>query len=330
DALRSAQRELADAINRHRFTQFLFFRQLDQLKRYANDHRVRLIGDLPIFISGDSADVWSHPHLFQLDKHRRPTVVAGVPPDLFSKTGQRWGNPIYNWPAMQRDNFAWWIARFRSALTQADLVRIDHFRGFAACWQIPADHPTAEHGRWVKAPGRQLFQTIRQQIGQLPFIAEDLGTITPDVESLRDNLRLPGMRILHFAFNGDPTSPYLPHNYIRNAVAYTGTHDNDTTVGWFNTLPPKHARFLHQYLGHPCTNRDIAWSLIRLCWSSVADCAIAPLQDVLSLGSKARMNVPGTCNGNWRWRVREAQLKTETLDRLAEMTTVCGRAPHAG
>ena len=324
-ALDTARRELADVIGRHRFVQFLFFRQLRSLRDYAAGRGVRLIGDLPIFVSADSADVWANPHLFQLDRRRRPKAVAGVPPDYFSKTGQRWGNPLYDWEAMKRDSYAWWVARLRAALTQADLVRIDHVRGFEAYWRIPASRPTAERGRWVKVPGVELFETVRGKLGGLPFIAEDLGLITPEVEALRDRFALPGMRVLQFGFGGDVGNPFLPHNYVRNAVAYTGTHDNDTTAGWYASLRRPERRHVLQYA--PGADRDPAWAMIRLAWSSVADCAITPLQDVLGLDGKARMNTPGTARGNWRWRVRADQLDKGALDRLGEITETFGRAP---
>ena len=325
-ALRDARRELADAVGRHRFAQFLFFRQLDALRTYARDQGVKLIGDLPIFVSGDSADVWANSHLFQLDKHRRPRAVAGVPPDYFSETGQRWGNPLYDWRAMARDRYAWWVARARSALDQVDLVRIDHFRGFEAYWSVPADAPTAQTGRWVKAPGAELFKTLRQKLGHLPFIAEDLGVITPEVEALRDGFGLPGMRVLQFGFGGGPDNAFLPHNYVRNAVAYTGTHDNDTTAGWFASLKRKDKDHVRRLA--PGVDKDPAGELLRLVWSSVADYAIAPVQDVLALGSETRMNTPGTATGNWRWRMTPEMLKGKAYDRLGQLTeTYDRRAP---
>lgn len=324
-ALSAARDELSDEIGRHQFAQFLFFRQLAELRRHAKMRGVRLIGDLPIFVSGDSADVWAHPELFLLDKDRRPTVVAGVPPDYFSETGQHWGNPLYDWRKMQRQNFAWWVQRVGMALRQADMVRLDHFRGFSACWTIPAKAPTAQTGKWVRAPGSELFDTLRQQIGQLPFIAEDLGLITPDVEQLRDALDLPGMRVLQFAFGGGPDSPFLPHNFIHNAVVYTGTHDNDTTAGWYNSLNAAERAALRAYAPGP--SRRIARRLIALAWSSVARMAIAPLQDVLELGSGARMNTPGTSAGNWRWRADASMVQPGSLDQLASLTAQYNRCP---
>ena len=289
-ALERARREFSDAIDRHRFCQFLFHRQWTDLKRYARRKGIHLIGDIPIFVSSDSADVWSNPELFQLDDDRRPLVVAGVPPDYFSATGQLWGNPLYNWEALRQTDYAWWVARLRSILELVDLVRLDHFRGFESYWEIPAGMPTAQVGRWAPGPGAALLETLNNALGGLPLIAEDLGIITAEVEALRDALQLPGMRILQFAFSGNPDDRFLPHNYERKTVVYTGTHDNDTTRGWHDALGEDEARFLHRYA--PSTDGDPAWDMIRLAWSSVADYALAPLQDVLSLGTEARMNFP--------------------------------------
>jgi 4-alpha-glucanotransferase len=321
EALAQARRELADAVGLHQFRQFLCFRQWQNLRRHAHDRGLRLIGDVPIFISGDSADVWANPHLFQLDERRRPRVVAGVPPDYFSATGQLWGNPLYDWEAMRADKYAWWVARLRATLEQVDLVRLDHFRGFEAYWEIPAGMPTAQVGRWVKAPGAELFGTLREALGRLPVIAEDLGLITPEVEALREQLGLPGMRILQFAFGGAAEDRFLPHNYERNTVVYTGTHDNDTTMGWYQTLSPRESAFLHRYVPH-VDNNTVAWDLLRLAWGSVADLAVAPLQDVLSLGPEARMNLPGRAQGNWRWRYTAEMLTPAVLDHLADVTEI--------
>jgi 4-alpha-glucanotransferase len=321
-ALRTAREELSDAIGRQQFIQFLFFRQLDALRRHARQRSVQMIGDLPIFISADSSDVWANPQLFQLDRQRRPKAVAGVPPDYFAKTGQRWGNPLYDWDAMRRDGYAWWIERAKGALAQADLVRLDHFRGFSAYWRIPAHHPTAERGRWIPAPGRELFAALRRELHGLPFIAEDLGMITPDVESLRDEFGLPGMRVLQFAFGGGD-SPFLPHNYIRNTIAYTGTHDNDTTAGWFAQLSRNERAAVVRYA--PLAKQDVAWEFIRLAWASVAKIAVAPMQDVLRLGSKARINTPGKPTGNWGWRLRAADLTGAAKEELGALTETFGR-----
>jgi len=324
-ALQQARQELAALMELHRFRQFLFYHQWRALKAYAREQGIRLIGDVPIFVAGDSADVWTNPRLFKLDERHRPSEVAGVPPDYFSKTGQLWGNPLYNWPEHQRTGYAWWTARMRATLQQVDLVRLDHFRGFEAAWEVPADHPTAEKGRWVKGPGADLFHVLREKLGGLPFIAEDLGVITPEVRDLRLNFELPGMRILQFAFGGAPEKRFLPHQHERNTVVYTGTHDNDTTRGWFESLTKDELRFFRDYA--PSTDGDAAWDLIRLAWASVADYAIAPLQDVLSLGNEARMNYPGRPSGNWRWRFRADMLTERLFDRLAQLTEIYERAP---
>jgi 4-alpha-glucanotransferase len=323
-ALARAKSELAGAIGRHQFGQFLFFRQWRELKAYANDRGLRLIGDIPIFVSGDSADVWSHPDLFFLDEHGQPTVVAGVPPDYFSDTGQLWGNPLYNWAELRKTNYTWWVARMRATLDQVDLIRLDHFRGFEAYWEIPAGMPTAQIGQWVPGPGIDLFQTLQRELGGLPLIAEDLGVITPEVEALREHLGLPGMRILQFAFGGAVENRFLPHNYEHNTVVYTGTHDNDTTRGWYATLTPGEGDFLRRYLARDA--HDISWDLIRLAWASVANCAVAPLQDILNLGTEARMNLPGRPAGNWGWRFTGDMLSGASLDRLRALTELYGRA----
>jgi 4-alpha-glucanotransferase len=323
--LRQARQDLAAAMELHRFRQFLFDRQWRALKVYAHRQGIRLIGDVPIFVAGDSADVWTNPELFLLDERRRPTRVAGVPPDYFAKTGQLWGNPLYDWPEHQRTGYAWWTARLRAALKQVDLIRLDHFRGFEAYWEVPAGDPTAEKGRWVNGPGADLFRVLREALGSLPLIAEDLGVITPEVEELRLRLGLPGMRILQFAFGGAREDRFLPHRHERNTVVYTGTHDNDTTRGWYESLTEAEVRYLRAYA--PSSDGDAAWDLIRLAWASVADYALAPLQDVLSLGSAARMNFPGVPSGNWRWRFRADMLTETLLDRLAHFTDIYQRAP---
>jgi 4-alpha-glucanotransferase len=325
-SLARAGKQLEDAVGRHKFRQFVFFRQWRAVKAYANAKGVRLIGDIPIFVSSDSADVWSNPACFLLDARRRPTVVAGVPPDYFSATGQLWGNPLYNWEALRQTNYVWWTARLKAALAQVDLVRVDHFRGFEAYWEVQAGMPTAQVGRWVKGPGVDLFEKMEAALGShLPIIAEDLGIITPEVDALRERLGFPGMRILQFAFNGDLHDRYLPHMYERNTVVYTGTHDNDTSAGWYGSAPEKERDLVRRYVARD--GHDVAWDLIRLAWSSVADLAVTPLQDVLSLGSEARMNTPGRAAGNWAWRYQEWQLAGGVLDRLAEMTELYGRTP---
>ena len=322
--LREIRNTRRDDIKRHQFSQFLLLRQMEAIRRYTHDKGVKVIGDLPMFVSADSADVWANPRLFQLDSRHRPKAVAGVPPDYFSRTGQRWGNPLYDWDIMRREHFAWWIRRVRSELRFADLLRIDHFRGFDGYWRIPARSRTARSGRWAKAPGAELLATLRDALGGSPFIAEDLGLITPQVEKLRDDFGLPGMRVLQFAFGSDANNPFLPHNYVRNTVVYTGTHDNDTTAGWYRMLDAKQQAAVKQYLH--CADEDIAWDLIRLAWSSVAQIAIAPLQDVLGLGSEARMNTPGTATGNWRWRMRGDALRHDLVQALADLTRLYGRA----
>jgi 4-alpha-glucanotransferase len=323
DFLTQARNEFANAIGLHQFGQFLFFRQWRRLKTYANERGIRIIGDIPIFVSSDSADVWANPHLFVLDRERRPTVVAGVPPDYFSATGQLWGNPHYDWPAMEKSGFAWWIARFRSTFNLVDVVRLDHFRGFEAYWEIPAGSQNAIKGRWVQAPGVALLATLKETFGTLPIIAEDLGVITPEVDAMRRRFDLPGMRILQFAFGDRAENRFLPHNYDLNTVVYTGTHDNDTTCGWYRTANEGERDHVRRYLARD--GSDAAWDLMRAAWASVAYYAIAPLQDVLNLGNEARMNFPGKPQGNWAWRFQADQLNPWILDRLAEMTDIYGR-----
>lgn len=322
-ALTAARRDLNERFEQHRFAQFLFDRQWQALRAYAHHRGIKLIGDAPIFVAGDSTDVWAHPHLFLLDAERRQTVVAGVPPDYFSVTGQLWGNPIYDWAAAKAEGYRWWTARLQSGLRQVDLVRLDHFRGFAAAWHVPAGAATAENGTWIPGPGDDLFHQLGNSLGGLPLVAEDLGLITEDVDLLRKRFGMPGMRVLHFAFS-DAENKYLPHNFDeQNTVVYTGTHDNDTTRGWYTTLPEKERDLVRRYLGRD--GSDIAWDLIRLAWSSVADTAIAPLQDVLDLGVEARMNTPGKAEHNWCWRLNDGALTDAMLARLAEMTAIYGR-----
>lgn len=309
------------------FVQWCFASQWQALHAYARAKGIEVVGDLPIFVAHHSADCWARPDLFLLDAAGEPQVVAGVPPDYFSATGQRWGNPLYDWAAMQREGFAWWIGRLRHELGRADRVRIDHFRGFAAYWEIPADCPTAVDGRWVPAPGEALFAALRDALGGLPVIAEDLGIITPDVEALRDGLGLPGMKVLQFAFGGDGTHAYLPHNYASpNCCVYTGTHDNDTALGWWQALPETERRFASAYLGlggHDDANAP--WALVRAAWASIASVAICQLQDVLGLDARHRMNTPGQL-GAWTWRFRWDQVGPDTAARLAALTLACGRA----
>ena len=295
-ALEQARRELADLVDQVRLAQFLLFRQANRLKAYARSKGVRLIGDLPAFVSGDSSDVWAHPELFLLDKHRRPHFVAGAPPDYFSAQGQLWGNPIYDWEAMTATGYSWWIDRLRAVLAHVDLVRLDHFRAFAAAWHVPAGMPTAQTGEWRPGPGARLFHAVRQELGTPPFVAEDLGVITPEVCALRDDFGIAGTRVLQFAFDGDPANVHLPRNYTANTVAYTATHDNATTREWYAALSDPERRSFWNCLGRTRGDLyDAAPESIRLVWTSPAALAITPLQDLLNLGGEARMNVPGPC-----------------------------------
>lgn len=278
---------------------------------------------MPIFVALDSADVWAEPTLFLLDLDRRPRVQAGVPPDYFSATGQLWGNPLYDWEAHEKNRYAWWKSRLATALRQVDLVRLDHFRGFEAAWHVPARASTAENGRWVAGPGAKLFEAVRKELGSLQLIAEDLGVITPEVDALRHELGLPGMRIAQFAFGGATEERFLPHNYERHTVVYTGTHDNNTTAGWYAELTPEELRYFRRYV--PDSSEGAHWDLIRLAWASVAELAVAPLQDVLGVGTEARMNMPGKPSGNWRWRATESQIAGAEWEKLAELTTTYQR-----
>src|SRR5712692_1385821 len=306
EALGEARRELANQIDQVRFAQFLLFRQGDQLKAHAHSRGVGLIGDLPFFVSPDSSDVWANPELFLLDEQRRPLVVAGVPPDYFSAEGQLWGNPVYDWEALRRTGYRWWVDRLRALLVHVDVIRLDHFRAFAAGWHVPAGAPTAQGGRWMPGPGAEFFSTVQKELGALPFIAEDLGLIRPDVYALRDRFRVPGTRVLQFAFDGHADNPYLPSNYVANTVVYTGTHDNPTTREWYEELPDDQRRnFWSCVKRSGGDSREGVAALVSLAWSSIAALTIAPLQDVLSLGRGARMNVPGRAQGNWRWRCTE-------------------------
>ncbi|HSL42669.1 MAG TPA: 4-alpha-glucanotransferase [Anaerolineales bacterium] len=318
-AMDQAREEQAENIRRHSFYQFLFFRQWNKLRDYADERDIKIIGDIPIFIAYDSADAWANPDLFFLDENSLPTVVAGVPPDYFSATGQLWGNPLYRWDVHRQSGYTWWLERFRSVLQFVDVVRLDHFRGFAGYYEIPYGAPTAETGQWMTGPGKDFFTTIARELGgsngTLPIIAEDLGVITPDVVELRDRFNLPGMRILQFGFSG-PDNPFLPHNYITNCVAYTGTHDNDTACGWFDSAPEEEQKFALRYLNSD--GSDFAWDLIRGVWSSVAVYAVAPMQDVLSLGTEARMNYPSRLGGNWEWRMKEEDMSLRLAERLRE------------
>jgi 4-alpha-glucanotransferase len=327
-ALARARRKHARTIRMHKFWQFLFDRQWTALKRYCNRRGIRIFGDLPIYVAHDSADVWAHPDLFHLNDDGHPTVVAGVPPDYFSETGQRWGNPIYRWDLMKERGYRWWTRRLRSILRQTDLVRLDHFRAFEAYWEIPAGEETAVAGHWRDGPGAAFFKAMRDALGALPVVAEDLGTITPEVTALMNEFDLPGMAVLQFAFDsGKPDSTYLPHRFEQNLAAYTGTHDNNTLAGWWNEVTqnrPEAHRFARRYLDFD--GRAPHWAAIRALMRSVARLAVFPMQDVLGLDSEARMNVPGRSSANWRWRLRPDQLERTDADRLRRLAATYGRA----
>jgi 4-alpha-glucanotransferase len=325
-ALARARRALATLIDAIRLAQFLLFRQAKRLKEHAHAKGVGLIGDLPFFVSPDSSDVWANPELFLLGERRRPRFVAGVPPDYFSSQGQLWGNPVYNWDALRQTGYRWCIDRLRTLLAHVDVIRLDHFRAFAAAWQVPAGAPTAQTGQWVAGPGADFFSAVQKQLNSLPFIAEDLGLITPDVSALLSQFRLPGNRVLQFAFDGRSDNPHLPHNYVPNTVVYTGTHDNSTTRGWFEELPDEQRQNVWSYLKRPAgASSEVARELIHLAWSSRAALAIVPLQDLLNLGAEGRMNQPGRTEGNWRWRCTQDRLSAPALDWLGDLTRTLNR-----
>lgn len=321
-ALSDVRRKLATKVDQYRFAQFLVFRQGAALKQYAEAKGVRLIGDLPFFVSPDSSDVWANPELFLLDERSRPRFGAGVPPDNFSALGQLWGNPVYNWEALRATGYRWCIDRMRALLAHVDVIRLDHFRGFAAAWHVPAGAPTAQAGQWVAGPSAEFFETAKRELGELPFIAEDLGLITPDVYQLRDQFGIPGTRVLQFAFDGHSDNPYLPGNYIHNTVVYTGTHDNPTTKEWFDAMPEQQRR---NALPPLKDSVEAPAALMRLAWNSVAALAIAPLQDLLGLGAEARMNLPGRADWNWRWRWTEEMMSLPAFQWLRDLTTEAKR-----
>jgi 4-alpha-glucanotransferase len=325
DALQTFIEAHQDDIERHCYKQFLFFRQWKRVKQYANERNIKIVGDIPFVIAYDSADVWVHPELFYLDKNSLPTVVAGVPPDYFAKTGQLWGNPLYRWSVHKKEGYQWWLDRISFILQSVDIIRLDHFRGFEAYWEIPFGMPTAEIGRWVKGPGKHFFKTVKDKLGSLPIIAEDLGFITPGVEEMRDAFNLPGMKILQFAFADDPDDAFLPHNYPVNCFAYTGTHDNNTILGWYKNASEAEKDFCRRYLG--VSGEDISWSLIRSCWQSVAAKVVTSMQDLLSLDEHARMNLPGSDSGNWSWRMPSDGLNDFVKQRLYETNFLFGRLP---
>jgi len=324
-ALDEARTRLSRAIRRHTLGQFFFYEQWRALKAHANGQGLEIVGDLPIFVAHDSADVWAHADLWRLDANGNPEVVAGVPPDYFSATGQLWGNPHYDWQRMAETRYAWWVKRIRTLLSLVDRIRIDHFRGFAAFWEVPAGEPTAVNGRWVPGPARAFFQALADQLGPLPIIAEDLGVITPDVVELREAFALPGMKILQFAFDTSEENNYFPHLFERNAVVYTGTHDNDTTLGWYQKAKPADRALMAEYIGKAQIDEP-HWDLIRLAHASVANTSVIPLQDLLGLGSEARMNTPGTSGGNWAWRFRQDALTLDVTSRFRRLTELYDRS----
>ena len=334
-ALQQAKHELAEEFGFQQFTQMLAYGQWRQLRQAANDRGIQILGDVPIFVGHNSADVWARQELFQLDETGRPEAVAGVPPDYFCEDGQHWGNPLYRWDRLAETGYRWWIDRIWATLQCVDWLRIDHFRGFEAYWEIPGTARTAKEGKWQPGPGRALFEALRESLGPLPIIAEDLGVITAEVEALRDGLGLPGMRVLQFAFgDASGTSTHWPHNYVRNCIAYTGTHDNDTALGWWETGPQLHQtaedrenelRQARDYLD--CRGSGRAWDMIRAVYASVADRCIVPMQDLLELGSTARMNIPGTATGNWDWRLNPLRIPADLAGRLAHLSTIYARLP---
>jgi 4-alpha-glucanotransferase len=323
DAVADARFELAHEIRFNEYIQWLFFGQWAAVREAAHARGIRIMGDVPIYVAGDSADVWSNREIFQLDERGEPTVVAGVPPDYFSETGQRWGNPLYRWDLLGESDYAWWVSRFRAALRVADVVRVDHFRGFAAYWEIPASEPTAMNGRWMPGPGRALFDAVRDALGELPLVAEDLGHITPEVDELRNAIGVPGMKILQFAF-AQANSPHLPHCYEPTMVVYTGTHDNDTARGWYESATDEERAAVEAYLGVDDAG-DIASTLIRAAYTSIAETAIVPVQDILGLGSEARMNRPGAEADNWSWRLASDALTGPLADGLRRLAEISGR-----
>lgn len=327
EVLEPLKEQLKEEVQREAFLQFLFFKQWQALRRYCNRKGVQVIGDIPIYVTQDGADTWAHPEVFRLGPDGRPEAVAGVPPDCFSPTGQRWGNPLYRWDVLREERYGWWIERIKHNLALYDLLRLDHFRGFVAYWEIPPGQKDARKGRWVEGPGEDLFLELQRRFASLPIIAEDLGLITPDVREVMGRFGFPGMRVLQFAFGEDfPNSPYLPHNYPRNCVAYTGTHDNNTLCGWFaEEATAAEKERLFRYLGRKVQQGELAWELVRLLMASVADGVVVPVQDLLGLGSEARMNRPASSRGNWRWRLKAGDLTQGLALRLRELTETYGR-----
>jgi len=323
-ALAKYRKLLAEEIDFHCFLQYEFFRQWEAVRAYANKKGIKVIGDVPIFVAMDSSDVWSEPELFQLDKKGNPKAVAGVPPDYFSETGQLWGNPLYNWTEHKKQGYKWWISRMSALMAMVDLIRIDHFRGFESFWATPYGESTAVKGKWVKGPGKSVFTTMEKELGELPIIAEDLGIITDKVRELRDSLKFPGMCVLQFSFSPDAKNLYIPHNFgSAHTVLYTGTHDNDTSLGWYNSGNEDEKDYYRRYMN--VSGQNVSWDLIRLAWSSVAFYAIAPIQDIFSLGTEARMNVPGEPAGNWGFRYRSDMLSDEIAEKLTYLTDMFNR-----
>lgn len=322
-AIKEATQRLQAAIEIIKFEQYIFFKQWLELKHFAAKHNILLLGDIPIFVAYDSVDVWVNPQVFKLNKTGEMSVVAGVPPDYFAKTGQRWGNPHYDWDYLQKTDFEWWLQRLETQLELFDIIRIDHFRGLEAAWEIPAREKTAMKGQWVKAPGAALLTAIKKAFGAIPLVAEDLGVITDEVDKLRCDFKLPGMKILQFAFDNNADNLYLPHNYESNSVVYTGTHDNDTTLGWYAPLNDEHKQYIYEVLGTP--SQAMPWALIQAAFASVANLAIIPLQDILELGTEGRMNVPGTMEGNWQWQFNWEQLTNDKANKLAYLVKLFGR-----
>ncbi|MCL5974656.1 MAG: 4-alpha-glucanotransferase [Gammaproteobacteria bacterium] len=322
-ALKELAEQRSESLTIRRFEQFLFFQQWQNLKTYANQHQIKLFGDMPIFVAHDSADVWAAPELFTLDATGQATKVTGVPPDYFSATGQRWGNPLYDWQAHIKEDFSWWLKRLATQLELFDLIRIDHFRGFEACWEIPASCETAMEGQWGKAPGEALFKKLVSEFGELPLVAEDLGIITAEVTALREQFAMPGMKILQFAFGGDADNPYLPHKHCNDSITYTGTHDNNTTLGWYDEIDEATRQHLHQYIGP--SEEAMPWLLIRVALKSVSQLAVIPMQDLLELGGEHRMNVPGTMEGNWKWQFEWTMLPEGCAEKLRQLNQIYGR-----
>ena len=322
-AIAETRQNLALTLERQTYRQFIFFMQWVNLRGYARQKGIQIIGDIPIFVAHDSADVWAHPELFFLDKVGKPTVVAGVPPDYFSATGQLWGNPLYRWKVHKASGYAWWLDRIRTVLNLVDFIRLDHFRGFAGYWEVPGSATTAVKGKWKKGPGTHFFSVVKKALGNLPIIAEDLGVITPDVVAIREGFDLPGMKILQFAFDGGPENPFLPHNYVPNCVAYTGTHDNDTVLGWYQRVLEGEKDHYRRYMDRE--GNQVSWDLIRGVWSSVAMFALSPLQDFLELDNVARMNYPGNPSGNWTWRMPEDAAGERLQKRILEINQLYER-----